>query len=289
MCKSLLGENKTTGALKVNGLYLYCIREKAQQKITTEGIDGKSKVFLFPYQDLEAVVSEVPLEEFDSEEIQQKAQEDLNWIKEKSQLHEAVVEEAMGSNGNTSAVIPMTFGTIFKSREKIQRTVAEHYSEFENLLTFLQGKQEWGVKVYLSNRKALEEIIKNNDNVKATQEKISVMPKGMAYFFEKQMAEQISSEISREIEIYTQEIFLALTKHAQTGIKGKILDKELTGKCEPMVLNAIYLIQTRDVEHFKKEINRLSREMDQKGFQFEYSGPWPPYNFTKLEEYDSIC
>ena len=273
----------------MNGLYLYCIREKAHQRFTTKGIEGKGKVFILPYQDLEAVVSEVPLEEFDSEEIKHKAQDDLNWIKEKSQLHEAVVEDAMRGNGNTSAVIPMTFGTIFKSREKIQQTIEEHYSEFENLLTVLQGRQEWGVKVYLANRKALEEIIKNNDNVKATQEKIAVMPKGMAYFFEKQLEEQISSEISREIEIYTQEIFLALKKHAETGIKGKILGRELTGKCEPMVLNAIYLIQIKNIQDFKNEIDRLSREMGAKGFQLEYSGPWPPYNFTKLEEYASIC
>ena len=266
----------------MNGLYLYCIREKAHQRFTTKGIEGKGKVFILPYQDLEAVVSEVPLEEFDSEEIQQKAQEDLNWIKEKSQLHEAVVEDAMRGNGNTSAVIPMTFGTIFKSREKIQQTIEEHYSEFGNLLTVLQGRQEWGVKVYLANRKALEEIIKNNDIVKATQKKIVAMPKGMAYFFEKQMAEHISSEMTKEIENYTQDIFLALKKHAETGIKGKILDKELTGKSEPMVLNAIYLIHKKKVHNFKKEIERLSTKMQPKGFQFEYSGPWPPYNFAKV-------
>ncbi len=264
-------------------LYLYCIRGKANPKFTKKGIDGQGEVFVLPYQNLEAVVSEVPLKEFDSEEIKYKAQEDLNWIKEKAQIHEIVVEEAMQGNGEILAVIPMGFGTVFKSRKKIYQKLEEHYSKFENILVGLQEKQEWGVKVYLANRKVLEEeVINSNETVKAKEKEIAAMSRGMAYFFEKQLAELISSEINKEIENYAQDFFLVLKKYAETGIKGKILDKELTGKIEPMILNAIYLIQAKRIEDFKKKIDQLSREMEPKGFRFEYSGPWPPYNFVKV-------
>jgi len=266
------------------GLYLYCVRGKASSQFTAKGIDGKEKVFVLPYQDVEAVVSNVCLEEFDSEEIKHKAQEDLNWIKNKAQIHEAVIEKAMRYDGKILAVIPMSFGTIFKSREKIKQILDEDYSKFQTILKNLQGKQEWSVKVYLVNRKVLEEEIKNsNEVVKSKEKEIASMPKGMAYFFEKQIKEIIASELNKEIENYMHDFFLILKRYAEIGLKGKILEKEFTGKLESMILNAIYLIQEKNIQDFKQEIKRLNREMEPKGFKFEYSGPWPPYNFVKVQ------
>jgi len=58
------------------------------------------------------------------------------------------------------------------------------------------------------------------------------------------------------------------------------LDKELTGRREPMVLNSAYLIPREKIENFKKEAEGLNQEIQAKGFYLEYSGPWPVYNFT---------
>jgi len=49
-----------------------------------------------------------------------------------------------------------------------------------------------------------------------------------------------------------------------------------------MVLNAAYLISDEKVDEFNKEAERMKQEIQEKGFCFEYSGPWPAYNFTKF-------
>jgi len=266
-----------------NALYLYCIRGKTDSKFFIKGIDGQAAVFTITYQHLEAVVSEVSVQEFGSAEIQQKAREDLNWIKEKALIHEAVIEAAMQGNGKIIAVIPMCFGTIFTSLASIQQTIENDYLKFEKTLRDLQGKQEWGVKIYLENGQSLEDEVKiRNEVVKAKNKELLVMSKGMAYFFGKQIKEIVDSEVNNTIETYMQDIFLDLKQHSENGLKGKILEKEFTGKAEPMVLNAFYLIQEGRIENFKSEIKRLSAEMGPKGFRLEYSGPWPPYNFARL-------
>jgi len=58
----------------MEGLYLYCIREKIEDApvISERGIDRNGEVFTLAYRELEAVVSKVSLEEFKSEEIQKK-------------------------------------------------------------------------------------------------------------------------------------------------------------------------------------------------------------------------
>ena len=46
----------------MDGLYLYCIREKTDTPcFSTKGIDEKEEVFVIPFRELEAVVSKVPL------------------------------------------------------------------------------------------------------------------------------------------------------------------------------------------------------------------------------------
>lgn len=273
------------------GLYLYCIRAKTDSKFSTIGIDG-GEIFTVPYQDLEAVVSEVSLEEFSSEEIQKKAQEDLGWIKEKAQIHEKVIEEAMKlkfppfplgkdplENKGLKTVIPMKFGTIFKTKENLEETLKKYYYQFKENLKNLAGKQEWALKVYL-NRKSFEKEIKKVSPVVQEKEKeISAMPEGVAYFMQKQIDDTVSKEADKAIENYTESFFEGLKRYAVAGTKGKILEKELTGKSLPMVLNAIFLVSEEKLEDFIKEIDKLNRDYKPKGFNFEYSGPWPPYNF----------
>lgn len=270
----------------MEGLYLYCIREKTEEHPTfsIKGIDGKGEVFVFPYQDLEAVVSKVSLEEFGSSEIQKRAQEDLKWIKEKALLHEKVIEEAMRNKDKVLSVIPMRFGTIFKGRESLGETLNKDYSKIKEVLEKIRGKQEWSVKVYLKEREKFEEVIKEkNEAIKEKEKEIASLPEGMAFFMEEELKEVISKEMDRELKNIVNFLFESLKKKTADAIRNKILEKELTGRSEPMVLNAAYLVPEEKIEDFKREIEDLNQKMQAKGFCLEYGGPWPAYNFTQIE------
>jgi len=263
-------------------LYLYCIRERTEgaPAISTKGIDGKGEVFVFPYRELEAIVSN-PSEEFASEEIQQKAQEDMNWIKEKAIAHEEVIETAMKEDGNVLSLIPMRFGTIFRDRASLEAALSKDYSTIKELLERVQGKQEWSVKVYLRDKKVFEQRIKEtNQKIKEKEKEIASLPEGMAFFMEEELKEAISKEANRELNNIVDDLFEDTKRHAVESIKCKILEKALTGRQEPMVLNAAYLIPEGEIEDFKKEVQDLNQAMQAKGFYLEYSGPWPAYNFT---------
>jgi len=262
----------------MKGLYIYCIRVKIDAKFSIKGMEG-GKIFTIPYQNLEAVVSEVSLEKFSSKEIQRKAQEDLKWITEKAQLHEKVVGQAMKKRERSISVIPMKFGTIFKTKERLEETLKKHYFQFKETLKNLAGKQEWGVKVYLKQKPFKEEIKKVSPVVQEKEKEIASLPEGVAYFLQKQIDDAVTKEADKILEKYIENFFATLKKYAEVGTKGKILEKELTGKSLPMVLNAIFLVSEKKLKDFLKEIDNLNKEFEIKGFTFEYSGPWPPYNF----------
>lgn len=267
----------------MDGLYLYCLREKTKDSpvISAKGIDGDGEVFVFPYRQLEAVVSKVCLEEFGSDEIRKKAQEDLNWIKGKALAHEKVIEQAMKKENKVLSLIPMRFGTIFKNKARLEETLNKNYSKIKEVLERIQSKQEWSVKAYLMDRKKFEQAIKQkNETIKKKEEKLASLPEGMAFLLEEELKEVISKEVEKELNNIVNGLFEGLKKQAVDSVKSKILDKELTGRREPMVLNAAHLIAEEKVENFKKEVRDLNQKMQAKGFCLEYRGPWPAFNFT---------
>ena len=267
----------------MEGLYLYCIWEKTDTpfSFSTKGIDEKGEVFVIPFRELVAVVSKVSLEEFASEEIQKKAQGDLNWIKEKALAHEKVIEEAMRKDDEVLSLMPMRFGTIFKEKARLEETLIKDYPRIREVLDKIRGKQEWSVKIYLKDRGKLEQVIKEkNKAIKEKEKEIASLPEGMAFFMEEELKEVISRELEKELNNIEEVLFESLKKQAVDAKKCKILQKELTGRREPMILNAAYLVPEEKIEDFKEKTEGSNQEAQAKGFYIEYSGPWPAYNFT---------
>lgn len=269
--------------MTAQGLYLYCLRERneASSAISAEGIDGKGHVFLVPYREWEAVVSEVSLAEFGSEEIQEKAREDLNWIKGKSIAHERVIEEAMTQDGTVVSVIPMRFGTIFEDKGQIEATLREDYPRIKEVFDRIRDKQEWGVKVYLTDKDTWERAIKeNNKAIKEKEEEVASLPEGMAFFMEEELKQTIAKEAGRALDLLVGGLFDRLAGQSVASVKNKLLAKELTGKRATMVLNSAYLVREDRVESFQQAIEELTRQHNAEGLTLDYSGPWPAFNFT---------
>ena len=257
------------------GFYLYCIKENTGSKFSTEGIGG-GQVYTIAYQDLETVVSEVSLEEFDSEEIQKKSQEDVGWIKEKAQNHQKVIEEAMGMG----SVIPMQFGVVFKTKENLEETLSKHFDQFKQSLEKLTGKQEWGLKVFLKGNIFREAIEKKNEQVLAKKKEIEAMPKGMAFFAQKQIDKVIDEEKDKELDKIIEDIDENLGQLSFSKNKAKLLEKDFTGIEEEMILNSFYLIEELKLNQFQKKVEELKEKHNSRGIIIEMTGPWPPYHFA---------
>jgi hypothetical protein len=265
------------------GLYLYCIRKKTENTIDfcARGIDRKKGIFTIIHRELEAVVSRVESEEFASRETARNTIEDVNWIKEKAIIHEEVIEEAMKEGNRLTSVIPMRFGIIFKDKTHLIEALDKDYAGFKKILNKIRGKQEWSVKAYMFDRKKLEQAIKENSyQLKQKEEEMADMSEGMAYFMEEELKEAISGEINRTLDDLTGYVIEELKEVAEESVKTKILDSAITGKAEKMVINTAFLVQEDKIDKFKENLENIDDDLKKKGIYLEYSGPWPPFNFT---------
>ncbi len=265
----------------MKGFYLYGVCSSAKKQLSDKGVSkgiGGGKVFHIPYQDIEAIASEVSLKEFESGEIQRRAIEDLEWIKDKALMHEKAIETAM--NNSDGPVIPMRFGTIFKDRGGLIGSLKKDYLKFRNLLRSLRGKEEHSVKIYSKFHLLENEIKKTSPTIQKKLKEIKSLPAGRQYFLEEELKEMTKREARKSVNSYIP-LFLERLKGLAEELKeNKILGKELTQRNDSMAFNGAFLVKKEKVDRFHKEIKKLQAEHEKIGFTFESSGPWPPYNFV---------
>src|SRR5262249_13771002 len=119
------------GAGASRGKYVYCIIESGDPlRFGPIGIGADpSDVYTVHYHNLAAVVSDAPLEVLDS-------------TRENVLAHERVNETVMREH----TVIPMSFGTIFKTRDDIVELLRSAAEAFGDVLNKMHNKLEFGLK-----------------------------------------------------------------------------------------------------------------------------------------------
>ena len=258
-------------------IYLYCITNKIPKLKEAEDLVGNARFFY--YQGLYAVVSNVSTDEF-SEENLKKNLADLEWIKTKAGIHEKVIETVM----KDSCVIPFKFGTIFNTEENLKIMLKEHIGEFKDTLKYLEGKEEWGVKIYCDMDKLKENLIREDKELLNIDKEINSASPGKAFILKKKKDELINTSINKKLNDYGQLIFERLNQHSIQSRINKLLPKEVTERKEEMILNSAFLIKTNKVGNFMEAEDALKETFEEMGIFLDCTGPWPPYNFTNVKK-----
>jgi len=254
-------------------VYFYCVTKTKPNRVNFENMGAK--VYSVYSEGIYAIVRKVSFDEFSEERLKEKLS-DMNWIEQKVLEHENMIEEIM----HHTAVIPFKFPTIFHTEENVRNLLRRQGIEFKKMITHLEGKEEWGLKIYCDLERVRAAIERENETIKQKEQQIKSAHIGKAYFLKKQKEEFIKDIVNEKISQLTQEAFGRLKNLSLNAKINKLLPEEVTGKMEKMVLNAVYLINKRRIKECYPILEYLKRRYANQGFIFDFKGPWPPYNFV---------
>ncbi|MBU1879948.1 MAG: GvpL/GvpF family gas vesicle protein, partial [Chloroflexi bacterium] len=261
------------------GYYVYgIVRRDGDQPLAglpAEGLDPAYPVYGVPGQAVLALVSQVSLPEFGPAELQARL-EDLQWLDTKVRLHQGILEAVLAGR----PLIPLRFCTIYQSEDRIREMLTQHQAEFVALLDRLAGRQEWGVKVYCDAQTLAQHVSEVSDRVQQLQAEIAQQASGAAYFLKKKLAAAVAEEVERVGDEVAQRAHDCLSRQAVESVVNPRQSQELSGRQEAMLLNGAYLVAAEHLPAFRAEWARLQEESHGRGFSFEMTGPWPPYNFV---------
>ncbi len=268
------------------GYYVYGITDNRHplEGLLEEGIDPAYPVFTLLCQTIQAIVSQVSLQEFGQEALKANLNDPL-WLETKVRAHQAVLETVSAGG----AVIPMKFCTIYLSEARVQEMLARYHDPFVETLKRLSGKQEEGVKVFCDREMLASRVGETSESVKAIKAEIAGKSNGVAYFARKKLDATIAEEVERLSDEYAQSSHDRLAAFAEEARVTPLQSKEVTGRDEEMVLNGAYLVSKEKMRAFQSEFESLENEYSPLGFIYELTGPWPPYNFVGIEAEEGIA
>ena len=239
------------------GRYVYCIIRASQPlKFGAIGMDDQwPEVYTITHKDMAAVVSDVPIAPLDS-------------TRENVLAHERVNETVMRDH----TVIPMSFGTIFKTRDDIVELLKSAYDAFADVLAKMQDKLEFGLKVLWDRDEIVRAIEQEDEDIHRLKSEISSQ-KGSTYFARMQYGRLIDAALQQRSERYVAEF---LSRLRDVSVASRV-NRAIGDK---MIMNAAFLVQ-RDLEQaFDRRIKEIASLYDK--LTFKYTGPWPPYNFVNI-------
>ena len=255
-------------------LYLYCVTKDKPStcNFTDLGIKARPVFFSGTY----AIISEVSPDDFSEDDLK-KHLADMGWVEKNTRLHEKVIEEIM----KDQTVLPFKFGTVFENEANVEKLLKENNAEFKAVLALLEGKEEWGLKIYCNGGYFKDALCSGNELIKEKDKEITSAGKGKAYFLKKKKDEIIKDILNEKISEYTKDCFEWLKITAVDTKINKILPKEVTERKDEMVFNVAFLVNIKRIGEFNNVLGYLKTKYSDKGINFDCTGPWPPYNFCK--------
>ena len=242
-----------------DGKYVYCIiRSDRSHDFGSIGIGGGQRVFTVAYRDLAAVVSDTPIVIYDP-------------TRENVLAHEFVNETVMREH----TVIPMSFGTVFRSDDDVTELLRSTYQAFSDVLDKMRDKIEFGLKVLWNREKVIVTLEHENDEIRRLKDEISRHTSSSTYFARMQLGRLIEGALEEMGTRYVADIHESLKPVALASRSNKPIG-------DRMIMNAAFLVERTREHLFDERVKETSRRYEDL-LTFKYSGPWPPYNFVNIK------
>jgi hypothetical protein len=241
------------------GKYVYCIIETAEPRsFGPMGIGGRGDdVYTIRHQGLAAVVSNTPLVVYDP-------------TRENVFAHEQVNETVM----HEFTVLPMAFGALFRTEEDIIELIRGTYDALRDVLSKMEGKVEFGLKVNWDRDKVTSELEETDDEIRHLKEQITSRTTGSTYFARMQLGRLIETALTDQADAYIREVYSLLRDTAVASRANKPIG-------DRMIMNAAFLIEREREIEFDQKVKEIASKYEGK-LSFKYTGPWPPYNFVHI-------
>lgn len=209
------------------------------------------------------VVANAPLSRYGRAPIEAGLR-DLDWVSRCAVAHEAVVEHVARTG---ATVVPTKMFTLFADDARAVAHVARIKKKLDGLIRRVSGRQEWGLRVTLDERRAL---------ARAGDDRNGGPTSGTAFLLRKKAEKDAARRLATRARAEADRLFDHLAGHAD-GARRRTPTADTPGR---LLLEATFLVPATRARAFRAEAARRKRALAPDGYDLSLSGPWPPYSFV---------
>jgi hypothetical protein len=266
--------NSDTPVQDSPAIWVYALAERGGATLPGLAGVGGAEVRLIDADSLTAVVSNVALEEFGEEALRRNL-EDLAWLEAVARAHHGVIDAA----AQRFPLLPMRLATVYSGEETMMAGLTAHAAQFRSALERVRSRTEWGVKAYVVP--VAKDAASGSPGPARPAGQAGGADSGLAYLRRRRDALSASRESARGAADSAQAVHAQLERHAVDSRLHPPQSAQLSGRSEPMVLNAAYLLDDDRAAGFASEVEALGGRHPR--LRLELTGPWPPYSFAAEE------
>jgi hypothetical protein len=246
------------------------------------GLDGEPPRLL-RHGDLVAVVSPVPAADFD--EVPLKAHlEDLDWLAGTARTHQNVITALT----TVTSPLPLRLATVCRDDSGVRRLLESGHRRFAAALDRLEGRIEWGVKVYTASpapEPSPAAAPAPAPKTRAPAPSADTPGAGRSYLQQRLAQRRTRESAANRADALCRRIHAELSQTAEHATLHRLQDGRLSGRSGQNVLNAAYLVPRTECEAFVERVHALTPDgPGGEGVQVELTGPWAPYSFADITD-----
>ncbi|TXS48650.1 gas vesicle protein [Streptomyces sp. uw30] len=247
-------------------VYAVCRPFRSALQAQLSGVAGAPPKQL-THHGLVAVVSTVPEADFAEAPLRAHL-EDLDWLAVTARAHQQVIDALTA----VTTPLPLRLATVFRDDSGLRTMMEAREEEFRRVLDRLEGRVEWGVKVYVET-----------EPTEAAEPSEPGPPEhgtgsGRDYLRRRRLQTRAHEGVWQRAAEFAGRLHETLSAFAEDARLHAPQSATLSGASGQNVLNASYLVPRANSEEFVELVDR--EKDDAPGIRVELTGPWAAYSFT---------
>ena len=256
--------------------YVYgIVRNEFDSSRAPSGLDD-APIELVKSGDIAALASRMPMSAYGPDTIEQNTA-DVAWLSPRAMAHDRVLTWAQDHGG----VIPMPMFSLWRSDMALGKSLTQRGKALGGVFKRVQNADEFGLRVYRRDDAMLATIHEQDQGMAKLRAAAQSASPGQRYLLERKYAEQGKQAVRDASAKNAKDIFAALKKLARDAISRPLAEKTKASATDAtLVLNGAFLVDRARVDAFREAVGAIVREHQPRGLAFDFTGPWPPYNFV---------
>jgi hypothetical protein len=189
--------------------------------------------------------------------------------------HIAAHQRVLTALNEQATVLPMSFGTVADDADAAMELLETCAEDFQEQLETVAGRLEMSLRLVWDTQNVVDFFVARNEELEQMRKQIA--ERAAEYTREDMIA--VGERFAKVLEAERE----ALVERVQAGIACAAVDVVVNPpRDDREAVNLACLIERDGEEAFERALQHLAEGFGEE-FIFDYSGPWPPHHFARLD------
>ena len=222
-----------------------------------------------------ALVSRLPASMYAGPALEERSG-DVAWLTPRARAHDLTLTWAQEHGG----VIPLPMFSMWGTKRALENAIAKRAAQLKREFTRLDGADEFGVRAYRRDAVVLEHLDSTDPAIARLKAEAASASPGQRYLLERKRADQAKQSLRSASLAMAKAVFDRLKPLARAAIARPLVPEAGRAAEATLVLNGAFLVERAGLDAFRAAVGDVVRTYQPRGLTFDFTGPWPPYNFV---------